>query len=264
MTEDDTPTPAGDDTPAVVGGDTPTVVGDDPPPIAGVDVGIEEGRSAGPPTFIQVDVDVEERSDEVDELTSEDVGPYRVTLPEYGPIQAAIGFVMFYLLVDLATEPLTAGLQPLFPGFVPDPFTTALAALLWLVLGLNVYTETDRQFRSNPRSFDDEASLVGFLDDRRPSVWRLVFDLTLAAVGGALVAVAWPAFPAAFSWFVGAWFDLAVLSTVTVATALTIVSFLVGVGLLAYGLDRLLVGLLRVGVYAAHRSAGGPPDRAKS
>lgn len=84
-------------------------------------------------------------------------------------MQAAAGFGLFYLLVGNATEQLVGPLASIFPELVPELFMTAMAAVLWMMLSINVFTEATRQLSPNPRRFDNRQALEPFLDRNRPS-----------------------------------------------------------------------------------------------
>ena len=59
-------------------------------------------------------------------------GPVGLLNPEFGPIEALVGFGVFAVLVDRLTPAAVAGLADRFPDLIA-PFTTATAVLLWLV-----------------------------------------------------------------------------------------------------------------------------------
>lgn len=176
-------------------------------------------------------------------------GPHRLYYPAYGPVQAALGFGLFYVLVDLVTSPLATALAPVVPDLVPAPFTTATALLLWAVLGLSVAAEVRRQLAPNPRTFEDRSSLEAFLARERPEPQLLLGYLALLAVGGVLAAVSWPAFPAAFRDLVVTMASLPAFRPADAGAAVAVVAFLVAFGLAAYCLDRLAIGLVREALY---------------
>lgn len=184
-----------------------------------------------------------------------DDGP-RVFLPAYGPVEAAVGYVLFFILVDRATPVLVDELAAPFPDAVPEPFMTYAAVVLWLVLVALLLATVRGQLAANPRTFADADERESFLDEQRRDRWRYRIDAALVVVGGAATVLTWDVFVAVLV-------DL--LSVVVVEldgatpalpgaeeVAVSVV-FLVGVAALARGLDRLLVGGVRELLYRRYR-----------
>lgn len=184
-----------------------------------------------------------------------DDGP-SVFLPSYGPVEAAVGYVLFYLIVERATPVLVDELAAPFPDLVPEPFTTYAAILLWLFLVVILLATVRGQLADNPRTFADAGEREAFLEERRRAHWRYRVDGALVVAGGAATVLTWDV-------FVGVLVDL--LSVVVVeldgaTPALPggqeiaiFVVFFVGVAALARGLDRLLVGGVRELLYGRYR-----------
>lgn len=200
------------------------------------------------------DVDASAREADSDPPEGDDAP--RAFLPAYGPVEAAVGYVLFFLVVDRATPVLVDELAAPFPDAVPEPFTTYAAVVLWLVLVVLLLATVRGQLAANPRTFADADEREAFLDEQRRNRWRFRIDAALVVVGGAATVLTWDVFVAVL---------VALLSVVVVeldgATpalpgaeefAVSVV-FLVGVAALARGLDRLLVGGVRELLYRRYR-----------
>lgn len=190
--------------------------------------------------------------------------PTRLYAPEYGPIRRIAEYVLFYVVVDRLTR-LLVELFTEFPPLATHAPTLELGSAIALVVVLLVVGlwEVRRQYRANPVDADDVGGL-------RPSARGLAIAGGALAVGAAIVASGWRTVVT----FTG---DPEVLMTVAteaatavsaasgpVATAAAVlgtdlgvvVAFVAGFVLLAYGLDRLLIGLTREVLY--RRYDGGP------
>jgi hypothetical protein len=97
----------------------------------------------------------------------------RHRLPAYGPVEAALGYWVFYVFVDRATpavvEVLTDALD-----VAPADVRFALAAALWFVLAATVLGQ----------ALEQVAALRGEGDDAVPSEARAVGYLVVVLVGG--------------------------------------------------------------------------------
>lgn len=181
--------------------------------------------------------------------------PVRLAYPAYGPVESALGFGLFYLVVDRVTPVLVAELSGEFPALVPDPFRTFTAMLLWLVLGITVLTAVLDQVRDNPRTFDTPGERREFLADNRPATGEYWRYAGLAGVGGAVAAVTWDSFrdvlPDLLVVVVSQ--DGAELAGTPLVDVLAFVSFFLGFAALSRGVDRLAVGALRDLLYRSAR-----------
>jgi hypothetical protein len=163
--------------------------------------------------------------------------------PAYGPVDAALGYLLFYVVVDRATPTVLSVAGDVFPDVASSAVGFALAAFLWFVLGVTALEQGRRQAVA--------AGLVGG-DAGTASVWPSVlpaettdqFYLALLVVSG-LVA-GWT-FETALETLVSL---VRIVAALDVA-ALDLVALLVtAVFFLAYetatvSLDRLLVGTVR-------------------
>lgn len=183
--------------------------------------------------------------------------------PEYGPIRRLFEYVLFYAVVDRLTELLVALLEEVPPlASHARTLQVASAVSLVVVLVVVVLWEARRQYVANPVETSDLAAL-------RPSPHGVAVAGAALAIGAAVVAAGWEQVVA----FTG---DTEVLLAVTLetmtavssasgpfATALAVLAtdlgvlsaFIVGVVLLAYGVDRLLIGLAREVLYRRHAAA---------
>lgn len=180
--------------------------------------------------------------------------------PEYGPVRRLLEYVLFYVVVDRLTGLLVVlleGVPPLASHAPTVQFASAVA--LVVVLVVVVLWEARRQYVANPVEATDLQAL-------RPSPRRLAVAGGALAVGAGIVAVGWETVVA----FTG---DPEVLLTVTrelmtavaaasgpVETSVAVLgtdlgvlaAFTVGFVLLAYGVDRVLIGLVREVLYRRH------------
>lgn len=69
-------------------------------------------------------------------------GPYR---PAYGPVDALLGYAMFYVVVDRATPTVLTVAGDLFPDVTPGAVGFGLAAFLWFVFVVSTIEQVRRQ-----------------------------------------------------------------------------------------------------------------------
>jgi hypothetical protein len=69
-------------------------------------------------------------------------GPYR---PAYGPVDALLGYVLFYVVVDRATPTVVSVAGDLFPDVPPGAAGFGLAAFLWFVFAVSTVEQVRRQ-----------------------------------------------------------------------------------------------------------------------
>lgn len=162
--------------------------------------------------------------------------------PAYGPVEAVLGYVLFYVLVDRVTPTVLEVAMDLAPGLDPSTVGLGLASILWVVLALNVLEQGRRQLAA-----------LGVLE-REPPMLHSWSPLTgvkgrLAAVAlvvlGSVVAVL--SYDAAVAFLVSL-LELGTssgVSTVSPYDALLMVVFFVGYGVAAHALDRLVVDIVR-------------------
>lgn len=166
-----------------------------------------------------------------------------IRFPAYGPIDAALGYGLFYVVVDSATPAIVDVLTEALPEASPSLVGLGLAITLWGVLAVTVLEHLRRQLAA-----------LGVLTHaavrpRRParlhtSLIRLVGHLIAAVVAG----------------FVAAWtFDTAletIVSLIPVVAALEVealvpveiavlIVFFVSFGIAARSVDRLTIGSVR-------------------
>lgn len=164
-------------------------------------------------------------------------------VPAYGPIEAALGYVLFYVIVTRATPTVVEVAGDVLPGLSPSLVRLGLAVLLWFVLVVTVIDQGRRQLVA--------LGLIGG-DGREYGVWAQVVPtesraagyLVLLLVGG--VVAAWT--------YEGA-IDTAVSLVPAVATLdvgafvsvefLLLVVFFVAYGVATHAVDRLVIGGVR-------------------
>jgi hypothetical protein len=165
-------------------------------------------------------------------------GPF----PAYGPVDAALGYWLFYVVVDRATPTVLDVFNDRVPDVSPSLVALGLAGLLWLVLGLTVLDQAKRQY----------VALTDRSDSSRPwmptnlvpaTYWVLVYGLLAALAGSTAVAT------------FGAGVDATVTLIESVMTlevgeillldVVTLVVFYLAFAVATYCLDRLTIRTLR-------------------
>lgn len=180
-----------------------------------------------------------------------------VSLPEYGTVEAAVWLLLLVVVVARASVALVETVRVVWPAAPGIP----LRAVPWLllvvvVIGVTVQ-ETRRQRASNPHTFFAREVRESFLQQHRLDARRALLAVAMTAAGAAVVYRARDGFQVALDGFLflaKRFLAEGTLVTVSPVNAALGLGFLLGVGLLARGLDRLLVGGLREALYRRHRS----------
>ena len=167
--------------------------------------------------------------------------PRTAGFPAYGPIEAVLGYVLFYVLVDRVTPAVVDAFVAVldvsasFVGF-------GLAAVLWFVFVLTVVDETRRQL----------AALGRVAGQPRARVWSRVTPASLRTAGylvglivGAGVAAA--TFERALATILSL---IPVVATVDAAGVdpagiVVLIVFFVAYSVATHSLDRLVIGAVR-------------------
>ncbi|MCU4718728.1 hypothetical protein [Halapricum hydrolyticum] len=166
-----------------------------------------------------------------------------VELPAYGPIEASLGYLLFYVLVDRVTPAIVTVFSETVLDLSPSFVRFALAVALWFVLAVSVIDQLQRQLA---------ALGVGTYDQAQLRLWSRVTPSSLRTAGYVLVFLA-GSIVAAMT-FESAVETLSALipaiATAEVSTTDPIGVFAMVVFFLAYGtaarsLDRLVIGGIR-------------------
>jgi len=161
------------------------------------------------------------------------------TVPAYGPIEAALGYVVFYVFVTRATPTLVEVVPNSIGGITPSLVRLGLALALWLVLAANVIEQVRRQIVAFREGYADDF----FQASVSTGSWMLGY-LALLLVGS-LLAV-WT-------------FDRAVdtgISLIRMVVTLDVgsfvlpdfvvmVAFFIAFGAASRAVDRLVIGGIR-------------------
>ncbi|MFC4360620.1 hypothetical protein ACFO0N_21990 [Halobium salinum] len=164
-------------------------------------------------------------------------------IPAYGPIDAVLGYVLFYVLVDRATSTIVSVASDIIPNVPASAVRFALAALLWFVLLVTVVDSARRQLAA--LGFGGyETGLKWPNSKPMPTALQTVAYLATVLVGGTIAV--W-LFDSAIETAVGLITVVAALdvSAFPVGAFVGLVVFFVSYGAAAHSLDRLLVGGLR-------------------
>jgi len=163
--------------------------------------------------------------------------------PAYGPIDAVLGYTLFYVVVDRVTpavvEVFSETLLDLSPSFVGF----ALAAALWFILGVTVVDQTRRQLA---------ALGVGSYDEYQLRVWSRVTPtsvrtagyLAALAVGATVAALTFERAIEALLGFIPA-VATADVAAFDVVGVVVLIVFFVSYGVATHSLDRLVIGTIR-------------------
>ncbi|WP_254764856.1 hypothetical protein [Natrinema marinum] len=166
-----------------------------------------------------------------------------LAFPAYGPIDAALGYGLFYLVVDRATPTIVAVFTEVLPDVSPSLIGLGLAMLLWVVLLVTVLDQLRRQLAA--LGIVTHAAVRPRRSGRsRPSVGRLLLSLAVATVGGLIAAWTYdPALEAVVSLIrVVEVADIDVLVPTEVGLLLV---FFVSFEIAARSVDKLVIGGLR-------------------
>lgn len=163
--------------------------------------------------------------------------------PPYGPLDALLGYLLFYLVVERTTPTIVSGATEVFPGVTPGAVGFALAAFLWFVFVVSTLDQLRRQLAALGIGSHDQV-------DPDPSTRAPPSEpLTLACLvglvfGGIFVWATFEAGLAAVVTVVGAMIPVDVDALLAVDIVVLVV-FSVSYGVVTWSLDRLVVGGLR-------------------
>lgn len=163
--------------------------------------------------------------------------------PAYGPVEACLGYLLFYFLVDRVTPAVVAALGDAVLGLPSSSVRFGLAAALWFVLVVTAVDQARRQLA---------ALGVGTYGDAGLRVWSRVVPSSRRTMGYLLALIAGTAVAAVtFDGAVEALLSLIpVVATADVVAfglaELTVtVAFFVSYSAAAHSLDRLVIGGIR-------------------
>lgn len=165
------------------------------------------------------------------------------SVPAYGPIEAVVGFVVFYAVFDRVTPTVVEVLTDAVPDLSASAVGFGLASFLWFVLIVTVFDQIRRQLvalgvvapASGWRSISGPATLSD----------RLAFQYLAVSLVGSLLAAG--TFERATTALASTIRLVATqdASEFAVEESLWMIVFFVAAGVAAYALDRLLIGVIR-------------------
>ena len=160
--------------------------------------------------------------------------------PAYGPIEAGLGYLLFYFLVDRATPAVVTGFSDAVLDLSPSFVRYGLATALWFVLVVTALDQVRRQLA---------ALGVGTYDEYQLRVWSRVSPSPLRTAGYLLALIVGTAVAVTtFDRAVEALLSLipAVATVDVVAFDLVelfvMVVFFISYSVAAHSLDRLVIG----------------------
>ncbi|MUV85445.1 hypothetical protein GJ631_02305 [Natronomonas sp. CBA1123] len=164
--------------------------------------------------------------------------------PAYGPIEAGLGYVLFYVLVDRATPAIVTVFSETVLDLSPSFVRFGIAALLWFILVVTAIDQIRRQLAA--------LGIVTY-DEYQLRVWSRVTPPSLRTAGYLMALVAGSAVAViTFDRAVEALLSLipAVATVNVVAFNLpeifVMIVFFLSYSVAAHSLDRLVVGGVRV------------------
>lgn len=161
------------------------------------------------------------------------------TVPAYGPIEAALGYVVFYVFVSRATPTAVEVLPTAIEGLSPSTVRFGLAVVLWLALAANVLEQVRRQVVAVRQGYSDDFFQAAVATE----TWMLGYGLVLV-IGG---LVAWVTFDRAVETGIDLVRILVTLDvgSLIVADVVLLIVFFVCWGVAIRAADRLVIGGLR-------------------
>ncbi|WP_458204575.1 hypothetical protein [Haladaptatus sp. NG-SE-30] len=163
-------------------------------------------------------------------------------IPAHGPLDAVLGFVLFYIVVDRATPTIVDVMTEVLPNVSPSLVGLGLASVLWFILVVTVIDQIRRQLAALGVGTHSAVSLT----ETRTTLTEAQALLYLAlALVGSIVAV-WT-FDPAMETTVSMIRIVATIDVVAFVPADFVVMaiFFVSFGVTTRALDRLLIGGIR-------------------
>lgn len=172
---------------------------------------------------------------------------HRLLWPETGGMKVLLEIALTYYLVVIATPVLVEQVSLLNPTIVPEPFTTALFAVVWFGIGTLVVWLVVTESLVTLHRFEEPDAVVEHIERGLPTRRQLLLNGGVAVFGGAIASITYERFLAVFVHVI----DLLVIVaeefvwTITIVDGLYVACFLGGFLLFARGVDRLFVGGIR-------------------
>jgi hypothetical protein len=164
--------------------------------------------------------------------------------PAYGPIEALLGYVLFYVIVDRVTPDIVETFGETVLDLSPSFVRFGLAAALWFVLVVALIDQARRQLAALGLVSYEEYQLR-LWSRVTPASVRTAGYLAGLLVGGGVAALTFgPAVETLRSLItIVATTDIAAFD---VAGFLVMTAFFVAYGLATHSLDRLVIDVIRV------------------
>ena len=164
-------------------------------------------------------------------------------VPAYGPVDAVLGYALFYVVVDRVTPAAVDVGATVLPGVDAAAIRFALAVALWFILVVTTIDQLRRQLAAAGVSIHHEVDPDP--NTRTPPSEPLALGYLLGLVFGS--GVAWLTFEPAMRALVGL---LPVVGTLDVgglpvAPLVVVAAFFLSFAVATRSLDRLLVGGIR-------------------
>ncbi|KPN29195.1 hypothetical protein SY89_03429 [Halolamina pelagica] len=162
--------------------------------------------------------------------------------PAYGPLEAALGYVLFYVLVDRVTPAVVEVFSGTVLDFSPSFVGFTLAALLWIVLVVTVVDELRRQLAA--RGIVAGQPRVRGWSRVTPAPLRTLGYLVALAVGAGVAALTFERAVAVIQSLIPA---VATVDPggIDLIGVVVMVVFFVAYSTATHALDRLVIGAVR-------------------
>lgn len=162
--------------------------------------------------------------------------------PAYGPVDAALGYVLFYVVVDRATPAIVDVLAETLPDASPSLVRLGLAATLWVVLAVTALGQLRRQLAA--LGVGTRGARSRRASRSRPSLLGLVGNLAVALVAGLVAALTFASALETVVALIRLLARLEIDALVPAKIAVMIV-FFVAFGIAARSADKLVIGSIR-------------------
>ncbi|WP_253805958.1 hypothetical protein [Haloferax sp. Q22] len=182
------------------------------------------------------------------------IGPDRARkhepFPAYGPVDAALGFVVFYLFVERATPTIVETLTSVVPGISASAVGFGLAAFLWFIFVVTTLDQLRRQLAALGVVAGDAGRPVRVeLGRAVPTTPRLLVYAVISVVGGSIAVLTFDRAVDAGIAFIRLVVDLGVgvfpFGAFPIVEFLVMVVFFVSFGAATHSLDRVVIGIVR-------------------
>ncbi|WP_233512060.1 hypothetical protein [Haloferax sp. Atlit-12N] len=170
--------------------------------------------------------------------------------PAYGPVDAALGFVVFYLFVERATPTLVETLTSVVPGVSASAVGFGLAAFLWFIFVVTTLDQLRRQLAALGVVAGESGRAARAGSGRAvPPIPLLLVYAVVSVVGGFIAVLTFDRTVDAGIAFIrlvaGVGVGVFPFGAFPLVEFLVMVVFFVSFGAATHSLDRVVIGSVR-------------------